>query len=150
MSEEYKELQFAEDGEVAQALNQRAIDTFKHPAEELEPVELSEYDVGFRDGYKRCFYVINCALSDIIAAAVPLHQAWAVAFALGSAVCCNRSMSAIGETLGIGRAAVSKAAVAFAKSLNLPPSPYMKSKKQRATYRAKRLEYIKDNNERQP
>lgn len=50
---------------------------------------------------------------------------WALALALGSKHLEGKSMTEIAEHLGITRAAVSKQAVFFCKTLNLPASPYM-------------------------
>jgi hypothetical protein len=143
--DEREQPHFNEDGEYKRALERAA--TFTHPVDILEPeIQPEDFRQGYREASKRFLYIINYALSSIIEADNPRNQAWAVAFAVGSGVCAGRSMDDIGDTLGIGRAAISKSAKAFCRSLDLEPSTYMKSAKASTKYRDARIQSINEAN----
>ena len=56
-------------------------------------------------------------------------EKWGISFGVGTANCAGRSMSEIAAKLGTTRALISHRAVEFCRRYQLPPSPYMKSKR---------------------
>lgn len=56
-------------------------------------------------------------------------EKWGIAFAVGANCCAGRSMSEVAAMLGVTRALISYRAKDFCRRYELPPSPYMKSKR---------------------
>jgi hypothetical protein len=52
---------------------------------------------------------------------------WGLAFAVGSKILDGRSMTAIAKDIGVTRAAISKHATFYSRTLSLPRSPYQKN-----------------------
>jgi len=139
---DYQEVKFHEDytGDSYSIANKGIIDD---PIDHLEPLlEVPDFNAGYRAGAKRFYSIINSILSWIIESENARNAAYAVAFAMGLAVCNGRSMNAVADKLGLTRAALSKSAKQFARSLNLPPSAYMKSADSSKSYREARIESI--------
>ena len=71
---------------------------------------------------------------------------WSSAYALGLSGCAGMSMTERAQSLGVERATISKAAVAFCSANNLEPSPYMKNSGASESYCKARLESITRSN----
>lgn len=87
-----------------------------------------------RTGNNATLRVIQATLREIVFNTNPQLQAEIMALGAGVLLEDKQSMRSVGAKHGISWQAVSKRTVAFVEKWNLPPSAFMRSEKDRATY----------------
>src|SRR5215831_8855417 len=123
----------------------------KTPIDEIEPL-ISMTDQ-LHETRLRSFTLIQnfaAALGDVFSRKrVTVEQVetayWQCCFALGLPVCQGQSLTSVAARLKIERATISKGAIFFCESNNLPANPYLKSEPSRLAYREARLAVINAN-----
>lgn len=113
-----------------------------HPVDDMEPVEPDLVAMAYREASRRMLRVINSSMTWL---RNPKHYEvawWQVQFALGTIHCEGRSMTEVGLTLGVGRAAISKGATELCRMSEIPPSFYMKKEPAQEAYRKTRKKQL--------
>lgn len=116
--------------------NMPEIGSWQHPVDNLEadPDEKVVIDAAF----KRARFIMDRAIAHVLDSENSETAGWQVAFALGSPHCMGHTMASKAQELGLSKAAISKGATTFCRSVGIEPSIYMLSKKAQESYRALR------------